>query len=122
LDSYGNERVGYPRLMTNKEAIMKITGRVQIMAETAGLQFAANQAADGSVLFTSLAPGSVKLFESFEGQGAIAIDRADGKPMAPVITRHYNDQDVENAAKMIVDALAGVDTAHARNHKHEHAT
>jgi hypothetical protein len=112
-------RLGYIVLMTNKEAIMKITGRVQIMAEAAGLQFAANQAKDGSVLFTSLAPGSVKLFESFEGQGAIAIDRADGKPLAPVITRHYNLTDVENASKMIVEALAGVDTAH--EHKHEHA-
>jgi hypothetical protein len=42
-----------------------------------------------------------------------------------VITRHYNDQDVENAAKMIVDALAGIDTAHgkhAHKHDHEHAS
>jgi hypothetical protein len=107
--------------MTNKEAIMKITGRVQIMAEAAGLQFAANQAKDGSVLFTSLAPGSVKLFESFEGQGAIAIDRADGVPLAPVITRHYNSMDVENASKMIIEALSGIDTAHGHKHEHEHA-
>jgi hypothetical protein len=114
--------------MTNKEAIMKITGRVANMVEGTGLQIAANQAADGSVLFTSLAPGSVKLFESFDGQGAIAIDRADGKPLAPVITRHYNEADVDTAAKLIIEGLSGIDTAHVghdhdhgHDHKHEHA-
>lgn len=106
--------------MTNKEAIMKITGRVQMMAENAGLTIAANQAADGSVLFTSLAPGSAKLYESFEGQGAIAVDRADGKPLAPVITRHYAEEDVENVSVLIFQALQGVDTAAHHDHKHQH--
>lgn len=99
---------------------MKITGRVANMAEGTGLQIAANQAADGSVLFTSLAPGSVKLFESFDGQGAIAIDRADGKPLAPVITRHYTEADVDTAAKLIIEGLSGIDTAHV-GHDHEHS-
>lgn len=105
--------------MTNKEAIMKITGRVQMMAENAGLQIAANQAADGSVLFTSLAPGAVRLYESFDGQGAIALDRSDGKPIAPVITRHYTDDDVENVSVLVIEGLSGIDTAR-HDHKHGH--
>jgi hypothetical protein len=91
--------------MTNQEAIMKITGRVQNLADASGLTIAVDQATDGSILFTSLAPGSVKLFQSFDGQGAIAIDRADGKPIAPVITRHYTDEDVVKAAQLIIEGL-----------------
>jgi hypothetical protein len=106
--------------MTNKEAIMKITGRVQILAENAGLQIATSQNDDQSVLFTSLVPGSVRLYETFEGQGAIAVDRADGKPIVPVMTRHYNDEDVDNTAKLVIEGLNGTILAtHA--HKHEPA-
>jgi hypothetical protein len=105
--------------MTNKEAITKIIDRVEGLVRAGNLEVAANQAADGSVLFTSLVPGSVKLFESFEGQGAIALDRADGKPLTPVITRRYTDADVENVAKLIIEGLVGTDPAH-HDHTHEH--
>ena len=34
---------------------------------------------------------------------------------------HYNSMDVENASKMIIEALSGIDTAHGHKHEHEHA-